>query len=53
MDLIGKNSKWPDGNTLMKLAEKRLVVCDECGMIDMKVVHINARLCYTLVRNRV
>jgi DNA-directed RNA polymerase subunit M/transcription elongation factor TFIIS len=32
MDLIGKASKWPDGNTVMKLAEKRLVICDECGI---------------------
>jgi len=34
MDLIGKASKWPDGNTVMKLAEKRVVICDECGIED-------------------
>lgn len=31
-DLIGKNSKWPDAEQVMSLAEKRLIVCDECGI---------------------
>lgn len=31
-DLIGKSSKWPDAETVMELAEKRLVICDECDI---------------------
>lgn len=33
-DLIGKTSKWPDAETVMELAEKRLIVCDECDIED-------------------
>ena len=31
-DLIGKKSKWPDAETVMELAEKRLIICDECDI---------------------
>ncbi len=31
-DLIGKGSKWPDAETVMELAEKRLIICDECDI---------------------
>ncbi|KAH9827500.1 FAD-binding, type 2 [Teratosphaeria destructans] len=31
-DLIRKTSKWPDAQTVMNLAEKRLIICDECGI---------------------
>ncbi len=33
-DLIGKASKWPDAAIVMKLAEKRVIICDECGIED-------------------
>ncbi|KAF4460194.1 cell division control 48 variant 1 [Fusarium albosuccineum] len=33
-DLIGKPSKWPDSDTVMELAEKRLIICDECDIED-------------------
>ena len=34
VDLIGKASKWPEASLVMKLAEKRVIVCDECGIED-------------------
>ncbi|KAG5956619.1 hypothetical protein E4U56_006493 [Claviceps arundinis] len=33
-DLIGKGTKWPDAETVMELAEKRLIICDECDTED-------------------
>ncbi|KAK5145851.1 hypothetical protein LTR04_001193 [Oleoguttula sp. CCFEE 6159] len=41
-DLIGKDSKWPDARLVMKLAEKRLIVCDECG-IDQDMNYNNIK----------
>ncbi|KAK6436906.1 hypothetical protein LTR95_006910 [Oleoguttula sp. CCFEE 5521] len=33
-DLIGKETKWPEAAIVMKLAEKRVIICDECGIED-------------------
>lgn len=33
-DLIGKTSKWPDSDEAMRLAQKWMVICDECGIED-------------------
>ena len=31
-DLVGKSAKWPGDDTVRKLAEKRLIICDECDI---------------------
>lgn len=33
-DLIGSTSKWPDSDTVMRLCEKRILICDECDIGD-------------------
>lgn len=31
-DLIGKASKWPESDTVIELAQKRIIMCDECAI---------------------
>lgn len=30
--LVGKNAKYPKAESIIELAEKRPIVCDECGI---------------------
>jgi hypothetical protein len=32
IDLVGKKSKWPGAKDVMKLASKRIIICDECNI---------------------
>lgn len=51
-DLIGKNSKWPEASLVMRLAEKRPIVCDKCRIEeDIKYSNIKRWTCNVPVRS--
>ena len=42
IDLVGKASKWPKAEEVMRLARKRIIFCDECN-IDEGMNHDNIK----------